>query len=214
MMLSICKVEVYNLDMKYIINNLIMNGYVKLGDVTKWWESMADIWVQMTTSLIYYRFIVRFTIGLEFLLIQFLLRLFLAQTCSLSISSSATYPSTFSNHIYLSIDIISVYLKVTMHQGTVLSPLLFVVMAVVPSEARSGIHSELLYADDLVLMAPIMEPLGRRVTEYRVSLLHKEQMVNGGKYKVMVGSSDGNCNLWKVTMWEKRAGKHCYVPSI
>ena len=85
---------------------------------------------------------------------------------SLSISSSATYASTFSNHIYLSIDIISVYLKDAMHQESVLSPLLFVVVRyVVPSEARSGIPSELLYADDFVLMAPIMEPLDRRVTE-------------------------------------------------
>ena len=56
--------------------------------------------------------------------------------------------------------IISVYLKVAMHQGPVLSPLLFgVVMDVVPSEARSGIPSELLYADDLVLMALIMDRL-------------------------------------------------------
>ena len=40
-----------------------------------------------------------------------------------------------------------------MHQGSVLSPLLFgVVMDVVPSEASSGIPSELLYADGLVLM--------------------------------------------------------------
>ena len=58
------------------------------------------------------------------------------------------------------------YLKFAMHQVSVLSPLLFVVvMDVVPSEARSGIPSELQYADDLVLIAPIMEPLGRRVTE-------------------------------------------------
>ena len=85
---------------------------------------------------------------------------------SLLISSSATYSSTFSNHIYLLIDIISVYLKVAMHQRSVLSPLLFVVvMDVVPSDARSGIPSELLYADDLVLMAPIIEPFNRRVTE-------------------------------------------------
>ena len=36
-----------------------------------------------------------------------------------------------------------------MHQGSVLSPLLFVVVRdVVPSEARSGIPSKLLYADD------------------------------------------------------------------
>ena len=84
---------------------------------------------------------------------------------SLWISSSAKYSSTFSNHIYLSIDI-SVYLKVAMHQRSVLSPLLFVVvMDVVPSDARSGIPSELLYAGDLFRMARIMKPLGRRVTE-------------------------------------------------
>ena len=41
--------------------------------------------------------------------------------------------------------------KVGFHQGSVLSPLLF---AVVTREARSGLPSELLYADDLVLMAP------------------------------------------------------------
>ena len=85
---------------------------------------------------------------------------------SLLISSFATYSSTCSNHIYVSIDIISVYLKVAMHQGSVLSPLLFVVvMDVVPNDARSSIPSELLYAGDLFLMARIMEPLGRRVTE-------------------------------------------------
>ena len=53
-----------------------------------------------------------------------------------------------------------------MHQRSVLSPLLFVVvMDVVPSDARSGIPSELLYAGDLFRMARIMKPLGRRVTE-------------------------------------------------
>ena len=133
----------------------------------------------MTISLIYYRFIVRFTMGLEFLFIQFLLQLFLVQMSSLSISSSATYASTFSNHIYLSIDIITVYFK----------NVFVVVMDVVFSKARSGIPSELLYADDLVLMALIMEPLC-------------------GKYKVMVGSSDGNCKLWKVTLWPS-VGKEC-----
>ena len=160
-MLSICKEEVDNLYIKYIINNLIKNGDVKLGNVPKWLESNAAIWVQMTISLIYYRFIVWFTIGLRFLFMQFLLQFFLTQMYSLSMSSFAIYSSTFSNHIYLSIDIISAYLKVVMHQGSVLSPLLFVVVM----EARSGIYSELMYADDLVLMAPIMKPLGRRVTE-------------------------------------------------
>ena len=36
MMLSICKEEVDNLDMKYIINYLIKNGDVDLGNVPRW----------------------------------------------------------------------------------------------------------------------------------------------------------------------------------
>ena len=45
-------------------------------------------------------------------------------------------------------------MKVCLHQGSVLSPLLFaVVMGVFSSEERSGLPSQLLYADDLVLMA-------------------------------------------------------------
>ena len=61
-----------------------------------------------------------------------------------------------------------------MHQGSVLSPLIFaVVMDGVTSEVRSGIPY-----DGLVLVAPIMEPLGRRVTELRVILFHKGQKVN------------------------------------
>ena len=110
MILSICKEEVDNLDMKYIINNLIKNGDVKLENVPRWWASKADICAQTTISLIFYRFIVRFTKGLEFLLILFLLQFFLAQMSPMWISSSATYSSTFSNHLYLSIDIISIYL--------------------------------------------------------------------------------------------------------
>ena len=51
--------------------------------------------------------------------------------------------------------------------------------------------SELLYADDLVLMAPTMEQLGRRVAEWMVSILDKGLRVNAGKSKVMVGSSGG-----------------------
>ena len=55
-------------------------------------------------------------------------------------------------------------MKIGLHQGSVLSPLLFpTVMDVVTSEVRSGLPSEPLYADDLVLMAPTMEQLRRRV---------------------------------------------------
>ena len=64
-------------------------------------------------------------------------------------------------------------------------------MDVVSSEARSGLPSELLYADDLVIMAPTMEQLGRRVAEWRARLLDKGLKVNAGKSKVIVGSSGG-----------------------
>ena len=48
--------------------------------------------------------------------------------------------------------------KVGLHQGSVLSPLLFsAVMYVVSSETRSGLPAELLYAADLVIMAPTMK---------------------------------------------------------
>ena len=78
--------------------------------------------------------------------------------------------------------------KVGLHQGSVLSPRLFAaVMDVVSCEARSGLPSELLYADELVIMAPTMEQLGKRVADWRASLLGKELKVNAGK------SSDG----WK-----------------
>ena len=82
--------------------------------------------------------------------------------------------------------------KVGLHQGSVLSPLLFAaVMDVVSSEARRGLPAELMYTDDLVIMAPTMEQLGRRVADWRASLLGKGLKVNAGKSKVMVGSSGG-----------------------
>ena len=110
----------------------------------------------------------------EFLFISFLLQFVLVQMSSLSKSNSAIYSSTLSNHVYLSLDIILVYLKVAMHQGSVLSLLLFgVVMDVFPIKAKNVIVSELLYADEIVLTVPIMEQLGRRLAELKVSLLEK-----------------------------------------
>ena len=49
----------------------------------------------------------------------------------------------------------------------------------------------MLYADDLGLMAPTMEQLGRRVAEWRSSLLDKGLKVNEVKSNAMVGSSGG-----------------------
>ena len=86
--------------------------------------------------------------------------------------------------------------KVGLHQGSVLSRLLFAaVMDVVSSEARSGLPSELLYADDLVIMASTMEQLGRQVADWSASLLGKGLKVNTRKSKVMVGSSGGKMTV-------------------
>ena len=72
--------------------------------------------------------------------------------------------------------------KVGLHQGSVLSTLLFAaVMDVVSSEPRGGLPSELLHADDLVLMTPTMEQLVRRVDEWRANLHDKGLKVNAGK---------------------------------
>ena len=82
--------------------------------------------------------------------------------------------------------------KVGLHQGSVFTPLLFsVVMDVVSSEERGGLPSEVLYADDLILMTPTLGQLGRRVAEWRASLLDKGLKVNAGKSKLMIGSRGG-----------------------
>ena len=65
-------------------------------------------------------------------------------------------------------------LKVGLHQGFVLSLLLY---DVVSNESRSGLPSELLYADDLVLMALTIEQPGRNIAEWRASRLDKEWKV-------------------------------------
>ena len=47
MILSIYKEELDHLDMKYIVNNFIKNGDVKLENVPKWGQSKTDIWFQV-----------------------------------------------------------------------------------------------------------------------------------------------------------------------
>ena len=76
-------------------------------------------------------------------------------------------------------------MKVGSHQGSALSPLLFAaVMDVVYSEARSGLPSELLYADDIVHMTPTIKQLGRCVAEWRASLHDKGLKVNAENSEV------------------------------
>ena len=69
--------------------------------------------------------------------------------------------------------------KVGVHQGSMLSPLLFAGVANVISEnARKGVVNELLYADDLVLMSKTMEDLKERFWNWKDALESKGLKVN------------------------------------
>jgi len=71
-----------------------------------------------------------------------------------------------------------------------LSPLLFViVMEMIPRELRAGLPLELLYADDLILMAESEESLRDKIAEWKSELEAKGLKMNTGKMKVMFSCS-------------------------
>ena len=77
--------------------------------------------------------------------------------------------------------------KVGVHQGFVLSPLLFaMVIDEVTKTAKKGWMKQILYADDLVLMGETMEELRENFDEWREALENKGMGVNLGKTKLMV----------------------------
>jgi len=61
--------------------------------------------------------------------------------------------------------------KVGLHQGSVLNPLLFViVMEMISRELQAGLPLELLYADDLILMAESEESLRVKIVKWKSGL--------------------------------------------
>ena len=55
-----------------------------------------------------------------------------------------------------------------MHQGSVISPLIFaIVVDVVIEHAREGLLNEILYADDLVLISESLEDLRERFQRWK-----------------------------------------------
>jgi hypothetical protein len=76
--------------------------------------------------------------------------------------------------------------KVGVHQGSVLSPLLFIiVLEALSKNFKEGLPMELLYADDLVLMAETEELLVVKIKKWKAGLEEKGLRVNMGKTKVM-----------------------------
>ena len=75
--------------------------------------------------------------------------------------------------------------KVGVHQGSVLSPLLIVLEAL-SREFRSGVPWEDLYADDLVTIAESLEECVRRLLTWKEAMEKKGLRVNAGKTKIMI----------------------------
>src|SRR6267154_3262622 len=91
--------------------------------------------------------------------------------------------------------------KVGVHQGSVLSPILFnIVMQAIADNFKVGLPWELFYADDLVLLAESRAELERRLLEWIGSLKEKGLRVNIGKTKVMnckvgIGQVENSANI-------------------
>lgn len=84
--------------------------------------------------------------------------------------------------------------KVGVHQGSVLSPLLFtIVLEALSRKCRTGLPFELLYADDLVLMADSEEQLMEKLGRWKENMEAKGLRVNVAKTKVMKCCEEGLC---------------------
>ena len=76
--------------------------------------------------------------------------------------------------------------KVGVHQGSVLSPMLFIiVLEAFSKKFRIGLPWELFYEDNLALMAESKEKLLEMIRQQKDDVEQKELRVNMGKTKVM-----------------------------
>ena len=79
-------------------------------------------------------------------------------------------------------------MKVSLHQGSVLSPLLFIiVLEALSREFRSGVPWEDLYAN--VIIAESLEECVRRLFTWKEAMEKKGLRVNAGKTKIMICST-------------------------
>ena len=77
--------------------------------------------------------------------------------------------------------------KVGVHHGSVLSPLLFIiVLEALSQKFCSGVTWEDLYADDIVITAESLEECVRRLSTWKEAMEKKGLRVNAGQMKIMI----------------------------
>lgn len=90
-------------------------------------------------------------------------------------------------------------MKVGVHQGSVLSPLLFsIVVDVLTDSGREALVMEVLCVDDLVLVSETMEGLKENFWQWKKAFESKALTVNLGKTKMLVNGVEGELLLGKV----------------
>ena len=81
--------------------------------------------------------------------------------------------------------------RVDVHRGTILRPLLFIkVLEVLSREFKASCPWELLYADDLMLIAETLDLLMEKLKLWKNNMENKRLSVNMGKTKVMICGKD------------------------
>ena len=89
--------------------------------------------------------------------------------------------------------------KVGVQQGSVLSPLVFAIVVDMATEnVRNGFMSEMLYADDLVLISETIEGLREKFWKWKEAFESKGLKVNLRKTKVVVSGAEGEVSVSKV----------------
>jgi len=96
--------------------------------------------------------------------------------------------------------------KVGMHHGLALSPLLFVIaMEAISREFTVALPWELLYAGDLAVIAETEKDLSKRLNEWKDNVENKSMGVNMNKTKVIT-------RMWANAQPDGRPAEHRWRP--